>query len=376
MANYLLGKNKTGKELTKLKKKLLSKVKLSTKSKEARTLKGAFEKGLLIGDAVNATRDMINAPSNILNPKTFEEEARNIAKEHKYKIKVFKKKELQKMGLKALLAVNAGAKEECQQVRMIMVEHMPVKGQKPIAIVGKGIIFDTGGYNLKPSRHIENMQYDMSGAAVVMGVFRLLKELDIQQNVVGLVGLTENLVSDTAYKPADIIETYAGKTIEITNTDAEGRVILCDLLHYAHKDIEAKSIIDIATLTGACVVALADRYAGMMGTDKKTMEALKESGKRTDDLVWELPIHDDFGERMKSKLADLHNSQSGYGGGAQTAGAFLKNFVGKTPWTHLDIAGTASTDHPKKYEYPRGTGFGVRLLVDYLEHLGEKQEAA
>lgn len=365
MANHFMPRYKTGKDLEQEKKKLITALRIVTS--ERAKIEPQLKTGITIGEAVNQTRDFINDPPNILTPRTFSDYAKRMAKEQGYRYTIFEKKELEKMGMGAILAVNRGSTNEEDNARLVVLEYMPNKNERPIALVGKGIIFDTGGYDLKPSKHMADMQMDMSGAAVVFGVFSLLKKLGIKRNIVGIAPLTANLVGPTAYKSSEIIKTYSGKTVEVTNTDAEGRMVLCDAISYANKIYKPKSIIDIATLTGACTVALGDRYAGMMGTDEEAMKKLSTAGETTDDLVWPLPIHPDWEEKMKSKIADLHNTEEGYYAGAQKGAAFLKFFVEKTPWVHLDIAGPAFTHDPKKYESPRGTGFGVRLLTTYLK---------
>ncbi len=367
MANHLVGRYKTGKLLEEDKKRTITAIHLITIAKNA--IDEELRKGIATGLIVNTTRDLINDPPNILTARALSEVGRKIAKDNGYKCQIFEKKDLEKMKMGALLAVNAASTRPEDDARLVVLEYMPNKNEKPIALVGKGIIFDTGGYDLKPSRHMADMQQDMSGAAVVFGVFALLKKLGIKHNVIGVAAITANLVGPNAYKATEIFTSYSGKTIEITNTDAEGRVVLADAISYAVKQYKPKSLIDIATLTGAVCVALGDRYAGMMGTDRKTMKLLKKAGKKTDDLLWQLPIHPDFEAKMKSKIADLRNSEDGYYAGSQKGGAFLKNFVEKTPWIHLDIAGTAFTSDPKKYESMMGTGFGVRLLTNYLENL-------
>lgn len=370
MSNHFLGRYKTGKALETEKKKLIHEVTfvLSDKASE-KSFEQEAKLGAAIGEAVNVTRDLINDPPNVLTPRTMTEHAKKVAKENGLKITVFEKRDLEKMKMGAILAVNRASHHPEDDARLVVLEYMPNKNEKPIALVGKGIIFDTGGYDIKPSRHMADMQQDMSGAAAVFSVMSLLKKMGIKRNVVGIAPLTANLVSSTAYKSSEIITTYSGKTVEITNTDAEGRMVLCDAISYAIKTYSPKKLIDIATLTGACCVALGDRYAGMMGTDDEAMKELKEIGRKTDDLVWRLPIHPDWEEKMKSKIADLRNAEDGYYAGAQKGAAFLKFFVEKTPWTHLDIAGVAFTTDPKKYESHMGTGFGVRLMAYYLESL-------
>lgn len=370
LSNYILGKFKTGKEDQEGKKKQLETVHIATSSKEKSKIEEMVRRGLLIAESVNSTRDLVNQPSNVLTPKAMADDAVKIAKENGYKIKVFEKKELEKLGMGGIIGVNSAAHQNDEQAaRMVMMEYMPVKDQRPIVLIGKGIIFDSGGYNLKPSRSMENMHEDMAGGAAVFGVFRLLKKLKIQQNVIGIIPITENLVSDTSYKPTDIITTYSGKTVEITNTDAEGRMVLCDALSYAEKNLNPRQMIDIATLTGACVVALGDRYAGLMGTNRKIMKALRKAGNYTDELIWELPMHRDHYERLKSKIADIQNACKEYGADSQKGAMFLQQFIGKVPWAHIDIAGVAFVDMPKKYDFPQGTGFGVRLLTTYLKRL-------
>lgn len=367
MSNHLCARYKTGKSLDAEKKKIMAK--LTIMSSQKSVIDGDLRRGITVGQAVNATRDLINDPPNLQNPQTLSEYARKMAKEEGLKITVLEKKDLEKINAGAILAVNRASSRPQDDARLVVLEYMPNKNAKPIAIIGKGIIFDTGGYDLKPSKHMADMHSDMSGAAAVIGVMSLAKKLNFKHNLVGLFPLTANLVGPTAYKSSEIITSYSGKTIEITNTDAEGRVVLCDAITYAIKHHKPKSIIDLATLTGACCVALGDRYAGLMGTDWKTMKRLKKLGRETDELVWPLPIHPDYEEKMKSKIADIKNTEDGYFAGAQKGAAFLKFFVEKTPWVHMDIAGTAYTSDPKKYESIRGTGFGVRLITRYLETL-------
>lgn len=367
MSNHLVSRYKTGKGLEEDKKRVIETLSVVTSTKAA--IDTDLRKGLAVGEIVNVTRDLVNDPPNVLNAKTLAELGKKIAKENGFKYTIFEKKDLEKMKMGALLAVNRASTLPEDDARLLVLEYMPNKNEKPIAFVGKGIIFDTGGYDLKPSRHMADMQMDMSGAAVVLGIFSLLKKLNIKHNVIGVAPITANLVGPNAYKSTEIITSYSGKTIEITNTDAEGRVVLSDAISYAVKHYKPRQIIDIATLTGACCVALGDRYAGMMGTDRNAMKLLKKVGRQTDELVWPLPIHPDYESKMKSKIADLRNSEDGYYAGAQKGGAFLKAFVEKTPWVHLDIAGTAFTGDPKKYESHMGTGFGVRLLTSYLENL-------
>ncbi|MBI5152387.1 leucyl aminopeptidase, partial [Candidatus Peregrinibacteria bacterium] len=311
LASYNLAKYKTGKALEEAKKSEIEEIIFITKNEKL--CGAAIKKGVAIADTVNKIKDLVNAPSNVLTPAEFATRAKHLAKEHNYKIEILEKSTLKKLGLNTLLAVNAGADRSEQEARMIILKHLPLKNAAPIVIVGKGIIFDTGGYNIKTNKSIYEMQHDKAGACAVLGVFELLTRLKIKQNVIGIMPITENLVGPRAYKPADIIKTYSGKTVEVVDTDAEGRLILADAISYAVKNFKPRYLIDIATLTGACVIALGDRYAGAMGNDKKLLAFLRASGRQTDELIWPLPMHPDFQKKTKSKIADIQNIDEGTG---------------------------------------------------------------
>lgn len=330
-----------------------------------------FEKGLFLAQSTNELRDWINAPPNIANPEYFDRKAKEAADASGAKLTIFYKKQLEKMGMWALLGVNRGSPDEA---RLIVIEYTPrtslfTKKEAPIVLVGKGIIFDSGGYNLKPTGHIEDMHLDKSGAATVIQTIKLLRKLNIKQRVVAIAPITENLIGPTAQKPSEIIKAYSGKTIEIANTDAEGRLVLADALAYAVDVLKPRMVIDLATLTGACMVALGYRYSGLFGNDKDLMEKIQKAGESVDEDHWPLPIHKDHHEQIKGEFADLRNSSTVRYAGASTAAAFLKEFVGKTKWAHLDIAGPAYTQTPKKYEQKGATGFGLRTLIAFLEQL-------
>ena len=270
----------------------------------------------------------------------------------------------------ALLSVNKGSGKKA--AKLVVMEYKPKKPSKkdPILLVGKGLVFDAGGYNLKPSKYIEDMHQDKAGGALVVGIFNALKDLNIKRRVVGIVPLTENLIDSEAQKPSEIIKSYSGKTIEIRNTDAEGRLILADALSYGVETYKPEYTIDFATLTGACVIALGDRYAGLMGNNESLMDKIKKSGDKTEELVWQLPIHDDFRESMKGQVADLRNIDNGTSSfaGTSKAAAFLEYFVNKSKWAHLDIAGVAYNEKPKAVDQPFATGYGVRMMLDFLEN--------
>lgn len=368
LVNYYVSKYKTGKDGDKAKNKLYTELHVYTDLKEA---KKVFEKAGKIREAVNLVRDLVNGPPNKINVDYLANEAKKIAKENKLSVTIRDKAWIEKMKMGSFLSVNKGSGKK--GAKLVILEYKPKKAnkQKPIMIVGKGLIFDSGGYNIKPTKHIEDMQQDMAGGAVVLGVFKLLNFLKVNRRVIGIIPITENLIDSEAQLPSDIVTAYNGKTIEIRNTDAEGRMILADALSYGVEKYKPEYTIDLATLTGACLVALGDRYAGIMGNDEGLTGKLLEAGKATDELLWELPIHDDFREIMKGRLADLRNIDNGtsYLGGASKAAAFLEYFVDKAKWAHLDIAGTAYVEKAKAVDYPMGTGYGVRLLVNFLENL-------
>lgn len=322
---------------------------------------------VMVGQAVKDTRDFVNNPPNIVSTLTFVQEARDIAKRNGYKITVLNKKQIEKLKMGAFLAVNAGSKHPAH---LVILEHRPKKTkEKPIVLVGKGLIFDTGGINLKPSGSIEDMQLDMAGGAVVLGVFRVLKKLNINRHVIGIVPVTDNSIGQDATKPSEIITAYNGKTIEIMNTDAEGRLILSDALSYAVEKFDPQYLIDFATLTGACMIALGHANAGLFGQDDKLMNTIKEAGDTTDEGITIMPISDTDKEAVKGQMADLTNAPISRFAGAGKAAAFLQHFVGKSKWAHLDIAGTAWTKEPKPYETNFATGYGIRLMVEFLRKI-------
>jgi len=365
LKDYAISKYKTGEDLKKEEKKSIESILLIT-GKE-KTIKEQAKKGLIIAQATNITKDLVNGPANIIDADYFERIAGQLGKDYGYKVITLNKQKLQRQGWGGLLAINQGA---VKPAKCIILEHKAGGSKKPIVLVGKGVIFDTGGYNLKPTRHIEDMHQDKAGASSVIGIFSALKELKIKQNVIGIIPLTENMIDGKAVRPSDVVTMLNKKTVEILNTDAEGRMILADGLHYGIK-YKPEHMISIATLTGAAMVALGDRYSAILGTNKELNKKLEQHGADQDDLIWELPIHKDHKEKMKSQVADLRNADEGTShlAGASKAAAFLENFVGKTSWAHIDIAGTAYTRDPKKYEQRGGTGSSVRALIDYLASL-------
>jgi leucyl aminopeptidase len=365
MAEYDIGKLKTHKE-KKESQKLEQIDIIIPKNNSKQKAEETTKKTQLIVKAVDYIKDLVNSPANIVDAEYLASSAKEIAKTNRYKLTIFGNKELKKMRAGGILAVNQGSKNDA---KLIVLEYNGgKKGEAPIILAGKGVVFDTGGYNLKPVGNIETMQQDMSGAGTILGIFKILKELKISKNIIGVAGVVSNMISDTAYRPSDIITMMNGKTVEVTNTDAEGRIVLADVLTYSLK-FNPEMMISVATLTGAVGVALGNRYAGLFGNDEKIKNALKKAGEETDDLLWELPIHKDFRKRIKSDFADYqnldHNSKSG--GGASKAGAFLEKFIDNKKWAHIDTGGTAFTSEPKEYQQKGATGHGLRALLKFLE---------
>lgn len=345
----------------------------SKKTKERKTrLQELGERANILADGAELIKNLVNSPANKVDAEFLAKTAKEIAKENKYKVEIFGDKQLTKKKFGGILAVNQGANREA---KLICLQYFGAKSkkEKPLIFVGKGVIFDTGGYNIKQTGAMETMHQDMAGGATVLGLFHLLKKLKIERNVIGLVPSVENLINENAYRPSDIIKMYDGKTVEITNTDAEGRMILADSLAYA-TEFDPDLIVSIATLTGASEVALGNRYCAMLANpeakNSKFPEKFKTGSEKIDEPTWELPIHDDYRQKMKSKIADLRNYDLGSGRGAGTAkaAAFLENFVDKKPWCHFDIGGTAFTNDPKPFQTPGATAHGLRIFVEFLEN--------
>jgi len=321
-----------------------------------------MQKGEILADNANLVKELVGTPAMDMTPKKLAEVAKSVGKLKNVSVKVYDLAGIKKLDLQALLAVNYGSSNE---PRFVVMEYKG-SSDKPIALVGKGITFDSGGLNIKPTRYIEEMKMDMGGAAVVIGTIKALAELGAKVHVYGVFASTDNMLGSNAYKPGDVVRAYNKKTMEIANTDAEGRVVLSDALSYTEKHLKPKAIIDFATLTGACLVALGHDAAAVMG-DKDIIKKLCKAGDKVYERVWELPFYDEYKDYVKSDIADVKNIGSPAGAaGAITAGAFLSHFVDKTPWVHVDIAGTAWMDKDRVY-VPKGpSGYGVRLMVEYL----------
>jgi leucyl aminopeptidase len=330
-----------------------------------KTTKRISNEAAAISSAVATVRELGNAPPNEATPTRIAERAKEVAKQVGVKCTVFDKAAITKQKMGGLLAVNQGAVEE---PRFIILEYTPAKAKKTICLVGKGITFDSGGISIKPAERMDEMKFDMCGAAAVIGTVQAAAMLELPYRIIGLIPSTENLPSGSAYKPGDIITMMSGKTVEIVNTDAEGRVILADALHYA-KRYKPDHLIDYATLTGACVVALGYEASGLFSNDRELARKLIASGERVGERLWELPEWDDYKEYIRSDWADMKNS-GGRWGGAISAALFLKEFVDCPSWAHLDIAGTAWTEHETSRDAKGATGVGVRATIDFIESLG------
>jgi len=329
--------------------------------------------GAVIGQAQSYARTIANRPANVINPPTLAKAAREMARDIKgLSCTVFDEKQLKAQKMGGILAVGAGSQSA---PRLIILKYTPAqtpaKKLPKVALVGKAVTFDSGGISIKPSANMDQMKLDKSGGIAVLATMKAVAELQLPISVWGLIPSAENLPSGTSYRPGDIVTTYSGKTVEILNTDAEGRMILCDALAYAVKQ-KRDTVIDVATLTGACMVALGNHKAGLMSNDDDLIAQLQQAAEDSGENVWHLPSGDEYAEDMKSKIADLKNTGPRWGG-ASTAAAFLRQFVDETTWAHLDIAGMDIFQKGAAHAAPGSTGFGVRLLTTYLMTLTGKK---
>lgn len=340
-------------------KRLLRKVTFNaTSSAQLDTGKEAIQLGLATAHGMSLAKDLGNLAPNICTPTYLADQAKEIAKTHKLKISVLEEKDMEKHGMGSLLAVAKGSR---QPAKLIVVEYQGRKKmEKPVVLVGKGVTFDTGGISLKPSPDMDEMKYDMSGAASVLGTLTAIAEMKLAVNVVAIIPATENMPDGNATKPGDVVTSMSGQTIEILNTDAEGRLILCDALTYAER-YKPEVVIDIATLTGACVIALGNVATGLISNDDKLAQELLRAGQQSTDRVWQLPLWDDYQDLLKSNFADIANI-GGRAAGTITAACFLSRFTREYRWAHLDIAGTAWKSGKDK----GSTGRPVPLLTQFL----------
>ena len=357
LKSYNFDKYKTKKEKINISINLFGKNILTSKEQ----LKfSAVEKGTFY------TRDLVSEPGNILHPDEYAKRLNSLKKDG-LKVNILDEKKLKKMGMNTLLGVGQGSIRGSYLVTMEW-NGLKKNNSKPLAFVGKGVCFDTGGISLKPAKFMEDMTYDMAGSAVVVGLMKSLALRKAKVNAVGVVGLVENMPGGNAQRPGDIVKSYSGKTVEILNTDAEGRLVLADALTYTEEKFKPKFIIDLATLTGAIIVSLGSEYAGLFSNDDKLSKQLIDAGKNVEEKVWRMPLNKNFDKLIDSKNADMQNINYVGGAGSTTAAQFLQRFIlNKTPWAHLDIAGMAFSKYGGALNSGGATGYGVRLLNKLVE---------
>ena len=361
LKSYTFNKYKT---LNKEKIKEKIDFKIITKNKEK--IEKNYKYYEAIKEGVFLTRDLVSEPPNVLNPKSYVQEIQKLSKLG-LKIKSYNEKELKRLGLNALLGVGLGSANETY---LVTIEWNGKNNslKNPLTFVGKGVCFDTGGISLKPAKFMEEMKYDMAGSAVVVGLLKSLALRKAKVNAVGVVGLVENMPGSSAQRPGDIVKSYSGKTIEILNTDAEGRLVLADALSFAEKKYKPKFIIDLATLTGAIIISLGEEYAGLFSNNDELSKNIYKASENVNEKVWRLPLHKNYDKLMDSTIADVQNINYSGGAGSITAAQFLQRFIlNKTPWAHLDIAGMAFSKKAANLNPSGATGFGVRLLNNLIK---------
>lgn len=325
----------------------------------------AVDRGVIVGEGVMLTRELVNLPPNYMYPEAFAKRAAEVAVSCGLELEVWDELRLRRENCNALLAVNAGS---VRPPRLLILRYPGTQKTQPLALVGKGVTFDSGGLSLKPTESMTTMKCDMAGAATVLGTMQTIARLHLPMPVVGLVGLVENMISGSCFKLGDVLTARSGKTIEILNTDAEGRLVLADVLDVALQE-NPQAIIDLATLTGACVVALGNDISGLMTNNSALTGKIETAAAAVGELVWRLPMHPHFKEQIQSQVADIKNIGDGRWGGAITAAKFLEEFVAEKPWTHIDIAGPAFADKPKNYIDAGASGCMVRTLTKLVESM-------
>lgn len=360
LSDYSFGKYKKDGDATNL-----NQVRILT-GKDLPTIQNIIKSASVISDAVIFTRDISNLPPNDCSPMVLASFSEKLSANPKIKVRVIGKEEMETYGLGGILAVGRGSSSS---PKLIVIEYSgSTKNDKPVVVVGKAVTFDTGGISIKPSEKMDEMKYDKCGGCNVIGIMKAISDLDFKTNVIGIIPAVENMPSGNSYRPGDIIRMYNSKTVEVLNTDAEGRIILGDALAFAVKTFAPKSIIDMATLTGAAIIALGSNVAALIGNNRELITKILEYSSQSGEKIWQLPLFDDYKEQLKSSNADIKNI-GGRSGGAITAAAFLSYFVDDIPWVHLDIAGTAwNQEGTKEKSYnPKGaTGFGVRTIVKFI----------
>ncbi|MBR2536321.1 MAG: leucyl aminopeptidase [Hyphomicrobium sp.] len=332
--------------------------------------KAAFQPLKAVANGVNLARELVNEPANILGPVELAEKTKALEKLG-VDVEILDVKEMEKLGMGSLLCVGQGSARPSRMAVMVWNGAKGNKKQKPVCFVGKGVIFDTGGISIKPAAGMEDMKGDMGGAAAVVGVMHALAERKANVNAVGLIGCVENMPSGNAVRPGDIVTSMSGQTIEIINTDAEGRLVLADVLWYAQEKFKPKLIVNLATLTGAIMIALGKEFAGMFVNDEKLADELSQASRVTGEKIWRMPLDKAFDKAMDSRFADMKNA-GGRWGGSCTAAAFLQRFIKDTPWCHLDVAGTAMDGAKTDFNTSWGSGWGVRLLDRFVADHHEK----
>jgi len=358
LANYAFEKYKSDKENGGI----LAKIEFSTTVKNAASI---LKEAEITASNSWLCRDLVNDITDEVNPVTFASLAEKVAGEAGMACKIFDKKGITKKNMGLILAVNRGSVVE---PRVVVLEYRGDPGSKKLfGLVGKGITFDSGGMNLKPSGSMETMRCDMAGAATVLCSMKTIAELKLKKNVTAVIPLTENMLSSNAYRPGDVYRSYSGKTVEIGNTDAEGRLVLADALSYMEKEVKPDVIADLATLTGACVVTFGESVAAYLSTDDSLAAAVEAASLKTGEKLWRLPFFDDYDDRMKSDVADLNNMSSEKNAGTISGAVFLRSFIEKTPWAHIDIAGTAWYSKARGYRPKNATGYGLRLVVELVK---------
>ena len=370
LLGFLLASYKFTKYFSKIdKKKISKKEKIKIYSSQYSRLEKSHETVKAIHDGVTMTRNLVTEPPNIMTPPELAKNAASLENVG-VKVTILAEKEMKKLGMGSLLSVGRGSEHESKLAIMEWKGHKNKK-KKPIAFIGKGVSFDTGGVSLKPAGGMEEMKYDMGGSGVVIGLMKTLALRKAKANVIGVVGLVENHIGNMATRPSDVVKSYSGQTIEVLNTDAEGRLVLADALWYTQEKYKPELMVDLATLTGAIIIAIGNEYAGLFSNNDKLSKQLEDAGKIEDEKLWRFPLHDKFDKMINSPIADMQNISSGRGAGSITAAQFLQRFVNKVPWAHLDIAGTtwSKTNLPTS---PKGaTAFGVKLLNKFVSKYHE-----
>ena len=339
---------------------------LVSESAEGPDFEDTLRIGTIMAEAANLARKLAYEPGNVMTPTELARNAQEMAEREGLAIEVMGEDEMKQLGMGALLGVSRGSAEPARLITITYdgLGDGETDSKELIALIGKGITFDSGGISIKPAEHMEDMKYDMGGGAAIVGAMQVLARLKPKVRVLGIIAASENLPSGRAYKPGDVLRSLSGKTIEVINTDAEGRLVLADAMTHAIGR-GATHIVDVATLTGACVIALGEVRAGVMGSDQELIDDLIKAGSECGERLWQLPIDKEYGEMIRSDIADMRNIGNRLAG-AITAAMFLKNFAGTTAWAHLDIAGTAWLETEKPYMARGATGFGVRLLANYI----------